>query len=223
MILLLGVCAAVGLGDGGGHHGGHHPQPGYGPPPAPAPYHPPAPAPYYPPAPIYGGGFGGKGKGGRFRRGKGGGKGKGGDYGHIDFGPPRYTYEPVTQYRQVQVKRPVTVYRTSTIKQPYTSYKKVVQQPQPRLIKRPVVTQVQEWRLVNVPKTTYEQVWVYPRYREEKGKGKGCLFCGKGKGKGASTKGKGEQIVYHQPHHQQQSYPRPLPAVTYGSPPKGHH
>merc|ERR1711970_802129 len=158
----------------------------------------------------------------------GGSKGKGDEYSHIDFGPPRYAYQPVTQYREVEVKRPVTVYRPVTVKQPYTTYKKVLQPPPPKLIQKPVVTHTQEWRLVQVPKVTYQQVWVHPYYEEEKKSEKGCWFCGKGKGKKEN-----EVVIVDQPgyagpqpapyHPPAPAYHAPQPQPAYGAPPPVHH
>merc|ERR1712215_471846 len=159
----------------------------------------------------------------------GGSKGKGDEYSHIDFGPPRYAYQPVTQYREVEVRRPVTVYRPYTVKQPYTTYKNVLQPPPPKLIKKPVVTHTQEWKLVPVPKITYEQIWVHPYYEDEKKEEKGCWFCGKGE-----EKGKGSEVVivdqpgpYHPPAPVQAGYgAQPVhhaPVVHHGPPPPVHH
>merc|ERR1711970_1340409 len=160
----------------------------------------------------------------------GGSKGKGDEYSHIDFGPPRYAYQPVTQYREVEVRRPVTVYRPYTVKQPYTTYKKVLQPPPPKLIKKPVVTHTQEWRLVPVPKVTYQQVWVHPYYEEEKKAEKGCWFCGKGKAEKETEvvivdqPGFGAPLPHPAPYHP----PAPVavhhaPQPGYGSPPPVHH
>lgn len=177
-------------------------------------------------------GSGGKGQGGKGQGGKGqggydagsGGKGKGsskgGEYDHIDFGPPRWVVEPVTQYREVEVRRPVTVYKTSYVKQPYTTYKKVLK-PAPKLINKPVTTYTQEWRQVPVPQVTYQEVWVHPYYEEEKEKSeKGCWFCGKGKGDTKGGKGE-EAIVNHPGFHQgpRPTYPQRQPPTHYGPPP----
>jgi len=178
-----------------------------------------------------GGGYGGYGGGGK-------GKTKGDDYSHIDFGPPTWVHVPVTQYREVEVQRPVTVYQPTYVKEPYTTYKKVLQPPPPKLIKKPVVTHTQEWKLVPVPKITYEQIWVHPYYEEEKKEEKGCWFCGKGK----AEKEKGTEVVivdqpgyappqpapYHPPapvHHAPAPivHHGPAPIVHHGPPPPVHH
>ncbi|KAK4298361.1 hypothetical protein Pmani_029290 [Petrolisthes manimaculis] len=116
--------------------------------------------------PIKGGYGGGGGKGG----------GKGG-YGDDDYhyDPGFEAYAPVVTYQAVKVKKPTIVHEEVIEHHPHIVKKpiKVHTAPAPILVQKPVTTYVKEWKLVTVPKTTYQQVWVHKiPIHQDSGKGK---------------------------------------------------
>ncbi|XP_071514743.1 uncharacterized protein [Panulirus ornatus] len=117
--------------------------------------------------------------------GKGGG-GYGDDHGH---GGGYVAYQTELRYKPVETTKPVVVHKPVVEHHPYYVKKPIVihPAPQPILVHKPVVHHVQEWKLVTVPKTTYQPVWVHKipvNSGKGKGKGKGFGFFGGGKGKG---------------------------------------
>ncbi|XP_064114048.1 serine, glycine and glutamine-rich protein-like [Macrobrachium nipponense] len=99
---------------------------------------------------------GGKGGGG-------GGKGKGHGGGYEDYS--YIAHKQVIEYKPVTIQQPVVVHKPI----------RIIQAPPPELVHKPVVHHVPEWRLVTVPKVSYQPVYVQrvPHYGGGGGKGKG--------------------------------------------------